>query len=92
MSLEELTQEHLDILLARSNQRVMLVSIITAMMECKAQSEEALAMKAGVLGAISLGFSMSGFFVGDKLDKEMLTAMKTHCEDQIAMEELLKTL
>jgi hypothetical protein len=91
MKLEELTQDELDILLARSNQRVMLISIITAMMECTANDNEALAMKRGVMASISLGISMGGFFVGDNLDKEMLKVMRDHCEQEIAMEDLLNS-
>ena len=91
MLLEELTQDDLDHLLACASQRSVFAAAVAGAMMHKGQSDDALDIKRRIMMAMALGLSMD-LRVRDEIEKELLTLMKNHCEEQIAMEDLLDSI
>ena len=91
MTLEELTQEDFEHLVACGRQRAVLAAIVAGVMQLELTSKEGIAIKNTMMATVAQGLTMNAH-VGDYIDKQLLTSMKEHCEEQIAMEDLFNTL
>jgi len=91
MLLEELTQEELDHLLACNNQRSLFAACVQGVMELPITDKEALAIKTTLMTTVAMGMEM-GARVGDSIEQRVLISMKNHCEEQIAIAELLDNI
>jgi hypothetical protein len=91
MKLAEVTQEELDHLVACTHQRSLFAACIAGMMQVDVTDKEALAIKATIMQTVSLGLSM-GMRVHDEIEQRVLIAMKNHCEEQIAINDLLNEI
>lgn len=88
MRVEELTQEQLDELLARAKQRSAAMAMLTGIMQLSLTDPEALRIKKSIMATFMISLQMQGN-VGDWVEKQLLEAMRDHCEQEIAIEELI---
>jgi hypothetical protein len=91
LKLEDLTQDTLNHLVACTQQRSVFAATVAGIMALPVQSKEALDIKRRMMMAVQTGLEM-GLRVGDFIEKETLMTMKNHCEEQLAMEELIDSI